>query len=58
MHRVYLDSVGLLTPCKYRGLICKHILTILDRLSKYVIAIQLPDLEAKTILEALTMEVV
>lgn len=58
MQRVYLDTVGPLTPCKYQDLICKHILTILDRFSKYFIAIQLPDLEAKTILDALTMEVV
>ena len=47
------------TPCKYRDLIiCNHILTILDRFSKYFIAIQLPDLETKTIPDALTMEVV
>ena len=53
MQRVYLDTVGPLTPCKYRGLTCKHILTILDGFSRYFVAIPLPDLEAKTILEAL-----
>jgi len=53
MQRVYLDTVGPLTQCKYQGLTCKHILTILDRFSRYFVAIPLPDLEAKTILETL-----
>ena len=50
---MYLDTVGPLTPCKYQGLTCKHILPILDGFSSYFVAIPLPDLEAKTILEAL-----
>ena len=53
MQRVYLDTVGPLTPCKYQGLTCKHILTILDGFSRYFFAIPWPDLEAKIILEAL-----
>ena len=53
MQCVYLDTVGPLTQCKYQGLTCKHILTMLDRFSRYFVAIPLPDLEAKTILETL-----
>ena len=53
MQRVYMDTVGPLTPGKYRGLTCKHILTILDGFSRYFVVIPLPELEAKTILETL-----
>jgi hypothetical protein len=51
--RVYLDTVGPLTPCRYKGSICKHILTIQDGFTRHLVAIPVSDLEAKTLLSAL-----
>ena len=51
--RVYLDTVGPLTPCRYKGIVCKHILTIQDGFTRYLIAAPIPDLETKTILNTL-----
>ena len=48
--RVYLDTVGPLTPCRYKGIVCKHILTIQDGFTRYLVAIPVPDLESKTLL--------
>ena len=44
MQRIYLDTVGPLTPSKHEGRVCRHILTMLD---------PIPDLESKTILRAM-----
>ena len=51
--RVYLDTVGPLTPCRYKGVVCRHILTVQDGFTRYLVAIPIPDLEAKTILATL-----
>ena len=53
MQRVYLDTVGPLTPSKVKGRICKHILTVQDGFTRYLTGIPIPDLEANTILAAL-----
>ena len=53
MQRIYLDTVGPLTPSKYEGRTCKHILTMLDGFTRYFIAVPIPDLESKTILRAM-----
>lgn len=53
MQRVYLDTVGPLTPSKFKGKICKHILTVQDGFTRYLTGIPIPDLEANTILTAL-----
>ena len=53
MQRVYLDTVGPLTPSKFKGRVCKHILTVLDGFTRYLTGIPIPDLEASTILAAL-----
>ena len=51
--RVYLDTVGPLTPCRYKGIVCRHILTVQDGFTRYLVAVPIPDLETKTILNAL-----
>ena len=50
---VYLDTVGPLTPCRYKGIVCRHILMVQDGFTRYIVAVPIPDLEAKTILNAL-----
>ena len=50
MQKIYLDTVGPLTPAKYEGNTCKHVLTLLGG---YFIAVPIPDLEFKTILRAM-----
>ena len=52
--RVYLDTVGPLTPCRYKGNVCKHILTVQDGFSRYLVGVPVSDLESKTLLSALT----
>ena len=47
--RVYLDTVGPLTPCWYKGIVCKHILNIQDDFTRYLVTIPVPDLESKTL---------
>ena len=50
MQRIYIDTVGPLTPSRINGKIMKHIFTILDGFTRYLIAIPIPDLEASTLL--------
>ena len=38
-----------MTPCWYKGIVCKHILTIQDEFTRYLVAIPVPDLESKTL---------
>ena len=51
--RVYLDTVGPLTPCRYKESICKHILTVQDEVTRYLVAIPVSSLEVKTLLKYL-----
>ena len=44
MQRVYIDTVGPLTPSRINGKIMKHIFTILDGFTRYLTAIPIPDL--------------
>ena len=50
MQRVYIDTVGPLTPSRINGKIMKHIFTILDGFTRYLTAIPIPDLESTTLL--------
>ena len=52
MQRVYIDTVGPLTPSRINGKIMKHIFTILDGFTRFLVAIPIPDLEASTLLNA------
>ena len=50
MQRVYIDTVGPLTPIRINGKIMKHVLTILERFTQYLTAIPIPNLESTTLL--------
>ena len=52
MQRVYIDTVGPLTPSRINGKTMKHIFTCLDGFTRYLVAIPIPDLEASTLLNA------
>ena len=52
MQRIYIDTVGPLTPSRINGKIMKHIFTILDGFTRYLIAIPIPDLESSTLLNS------
>ena len=46
---LFIDTVGKLTPAKYRNEICAHVLTMLDGATRYLVAVPIPDLKALTI---------
>ena len=46
---MFIDTVGKLTPAKYRNEICAHVLTMLDGATRYLVAVPIPDLRALTI---------
>ena len=50
MQRIYIDTIGPLTPSRINGKIIKHIFTILDGFTRHLIAIAIPDLESSTLL--------
>ena len=54
--RVYTDTVGPLTGVMYRGKLVKHYLTILDGFTRYLVAVPITDLEAKTVAKAIIDE--
>ena len=47
--RIYTDTVGPLTACLYQGRTVRHILTVQDGFTRYLVAVPIPDLEAKTV---------
>ena len=51
--RVYIDTVGRLTPHLYHGRSCQHILTIQDGYTRWLEAIPIENVESQTVLEAL-----
>ena len=51
--RLFIDTVGPLTPAKYRGEIVQHILTIQDAFTRYLVAVPIKNLEARTVAKAL-----
>ena len=46
-----MDTVGPLSNSRFQGKTCKHLLTILDGFTRYLTAIPIPDLEARTLLK-------
>ena len=48
--RLCIDTVGPLNRSKYHGEMCLHILTMQDTFTRYLVAVPVPDLEAKTLL--------
>ena len=53
MQRVYLDTIGPLSTCRHQGVIFKHILTVLDGFTRYLVAIPVGNIESTTLLSAL-----
>ncbi|MEL7522121.1 MAG: RNase H-like domain-containing protein, partial [Cyanobacteria bacterium J06553_1] len=47
--RLCMDTVGPLNKTKYKGQMVCHILTMQDSFSRFLVAIPVPDLEAKTL---------
>ena len=52
MQRVYIDTVGPLSPCRHQGVVYRHIFTLLDGFTRFLTAIPVPDIESKTLLAA------
>ena len=46
---LFSDTVGPLTTVKYNGKRCKHVLTLLDGYSRYLVAVPIENLETTTI---------
>ena len=55
---LYLDTVGQLTDCTYQGHTYKHILTILDGFSRFLITVPLKNLLTPTVVQAFLKEYV
>ena len=53
MQRTYLDTIGPLSTCRFQGVTYKHILTILDGFTRYLVAIPVANIESTTLLTAL-----
>ena len=51
--RLYIDTVGPLTPSKFRGEDCRHFLTMQDGFTRYLVAVPVPNLESTTLIDAL-----
>ena len=51
--RVFIDTIGPLTPCRHHGVVYRHIFTMLDGFSRFFIAVPIENLESNTILNAL-----
>ena len=50
--RVYIDTVGRLTPHLYHGVTCQHILTMQDGYTRWLEAVPIANVESQTVLEA------
>ena len=55
---VYLDTVGPLSDCTYRGHTYKHLLTMLDGFSRFLVAVPIKNLQTNTIVKAFLEEFV
>ena len=53
----YMDTVGPLAPCMYKGIRCEYILTLMDAFSRYFFAIPIKDLTAETISNAIIQNI-
>ncbi|MCP4267924.1 MAG: transposase family protein, partial [Candidatus Brocadiaceae bacterium] len=53
MSEVAIDSLGPLTPCEFNGIICRHILILIDSYSRYVWLYPIADVTAETIVNCL-----
>ena len=51
--RIFVDTIGPLTPCRHHGVVYKRIFKMLDGFSKFFIAAPIENLESNTILTAL-----
>ena len=51
--RIFVDTIGPLTPCRHHGVVYRHIFTMLDGFSRFFIAAPIKNLESNTILTAL-----
>ena len=49
--RVYCDTVGPLSPSRANGVVNKHLFTILDGFTRYLIAVPVPNIESATLLK-------
>ena len=51
MQRVYIDTIGLLTPSRINSKTMKHVMTVLDGFTWYLMSVPIPDLESTTLLK-------
>ncbi|MGB0246440.1 MAG: reverse transcriptase domain-containing protein [Paracoccaceae bacterium] len=51
--KVFIDFVGPLSPCRYNGVVCKYILTMLDGFTRYLVAVPVEDQTAETLANAI-----
>ena len=51
--RVYIDTVGPLTPVRHNGQMCRHFITIEDGYTRYLVAVPVPTIDASTLAEAI-----
>ena len=53
----FMDSVGPLAPCMYKGVKCEYVLTLLDSFSRYFFAFPIKDLTAETVTNAIVQNI-
>ena len=53
MAELAIDALGPLNECEYNGVICKHILIVVDSCTRYVWLFAIEDVKAETIIECL-----
>ncbi|MCP4267881.1 MAG: hypothetical protein GY777_20315, partial [Candidatus Brocadiaceae bacterium] len=53
MSEIAMDSIGPLTPCEFNGIVCRHILILIDSYSRYVWLYPIADVTAETIVNCL-----